>query len=43
MTNPLFDKECKNVRREIKEVVNESLKVDKIHRYKGVFLKKGTI
>ena len=29
-TNPRYDKDCKSARREIKEAVDESLKMDKI-------------
>ena len=29
-TNPWYDKDCKGVRREIKEALDESLKIDKV-------------
>src|ERR1700733_6130088 len=35
-TNPCYDKYCKNVRREIKEVVDESLKIGKIKIHKAL-------
>ena len=39
-TNPWYDKDCKNVRRAIKEVVDESLKMDKIKIYKALTKRK---
>ena len=43
-TNPWYDKDCKSVRRAIKEVVDESLKIDKIKIYKALTKrKKGNI
>ena len=35
-TNPWYDKDCKSVRREIKEALDESLKIDKIKIYKAL-------
>ena len=35
-TNPWYDKDCKIVRREIKEALDESLKTDKIKIYKAL-------
>jgi len=35
-TNPWYDKDCKNARRAIKEVVDESLKIGKIKIYKAL-------
>ena len=43
-TNPWCDKDCKSARREIKEVVDESLKIGKIKIYKALLKgKKGSI
>ena len=43
-TNPWYDKNCKSARREIKEVVDESLKIGKIKIYKALTKrKKGSI
>ena len=43
-TNRWYDKDCKSARREIKEVVDESLKIGKIKIYKAVNKsKKGSI
>ena len=39
-TNPWYDKDCKNARREIKEARDESLKIDKIKIYKALTKKK---
>ena len=39
-TNPWYDKYCKSARREIKEVVDESLKMDKIKIYKALIKRK---
>ena len=39
-TNPWYDKECKSARRAIKEVVDESLKMDKIKIYKALTKRK---
>ena len=41
-TKPLYDNECKHARREIKEVNNESLKDDKINKYKAIIKRKNT-
>ena len=42
--NPWYDKDCKSVRRAIKEVVDESLKIGKIKIYKALLKgKKGSI
>ena len=35
-TNPWYDKDCKSARREIKEALDESLKIDKIKIYKAL-------
>jgi len=35
-TNPWYDNECKHSRREIKKSTNESLKADKINKYKAL-------
>ena len=35
-TNPWYEKDCKSVRRAVKEVVDESLKIDKIKIYKSL-------
>ena len=34
-TNPWYDKDCKNARREIKEALDKSLKIEKIKLYKA--------
>ena len=39
-TNPWYDKDCKSVRREIKEALDESLKIDKIKIYKALTKRK---
>ena len=39
-TNPWYDKYCKSARREIKEVVDESLKIGKIQIYKALTKRK---
>ena len=39
-TNPWYDKYCKSARREIKEVVDESLKIGKIKIYKALTKRK---
>jgi len=39
-TNPWYDKDCKNGRREIKEALDESLKIDKMKRYKALTKRK---
>ena len=39
-TNPWHDKDCKSTRREIKEYLNESLKIDKIKIYKALTKRK---
>ena len=39
-TNPWYDKDCKNARREIKEALDESLKIDKIKLYKSLTKRK---
>ena len=39
-TNPWYDKYCKSARRAIKEVVNESLKIDTIKIYKALTKRK---
>jgi len=39
-TNPWYDKDCKSARREIKEVVDESLKIGKIKIYKALTKRK---
>jgi hypothetical protein len=36
MTNPWYDKECKIIRKSIRDAYNESLKLDKINTYKSV-------
>jgi len=41
-TNPWYDNECKHARREIKKSTNESLKVDKINKYKAPIKRKNT-
>ena len=40
MTHPWHDKECKIARREIKETIEEFLKVDKINMYKSLIKRK---
>jgi hypothetical protein len=40
MTNPCYDKECKIVRKAIKDASNESLKLDKINTYKSLIKRK---
>ena len=39
-TNPWYDKDCKSARIAIKEVVDESLKIDKIKIYKALIKRK---
>ena len=39
-TNPWYDKDCKSARREIKEALDESLKIDKIKIYKALTKRK---
>ena len=39
-TNPWYDKDCKSVRREIKEALDESLKIEKIKIYKALTKRK---
>ena len=39
-TNPLYDKDCKKARKEIKESLDESLKNDKIKIYKALTKRK---
>ena len=39
-TNPWYDKDCKSVRREMKEALDESLKIDKIKIYKALTERK---
>jgi hypothetical protein len=44
MTNPRYDKECKISRKSIRDVSNESLKLDKINMYKSLIKReKSTI
>ena len=38
--NPWYDKDCKSVRREIKEALDESLKIDKIKINKALTKRK---
>ena len=38
--NPWYDTDCKNARREIKEALDESLKINKIKNYKALTKKK---
>ena len=40
MTNPWYDKECNNSRTTIRGDPNESLKADKMYRYKSL-IKRG--
>ena len=42
-TNPWYDKERKNARLSIKEAIEESLKIDKINRYKAQIKNKNCI
>jgi len=42
-TNPWYDKECKNAIRAIKEAMDESLKIDKINRYKALIERKNVL
>ena len=42
-TNPWYDKYCKSARREIKEAVDESLKIDKVKIYKALTKRKKCI
>ena len=35
-TNPWYDNDCKNARRDIKEANEESLRIDKINNYKAL-------
>ena len=39
-TNPWYDKYCKSARREIKEALDKSLKIDKIQIYKALTKRK---
>ena len=39
-TIPWYDKECKSVRKEINEALDESLKIDKIKIYKALTKRK---
>ena len=39
-TNPWYDKDCKSARREIKEALGESLKIDKVKIYKALTKRK---
>ena len=39
-TNPWYEKDCKSARRAINEVVDESLKIDKIKIYKALTKRK---
>ena len=39
-TNPWYDKDCKSASREIKEALDESLKIDKIKIYKALTKRK---
>jgi hypothetical protein len=39
-TNPWYDNECKIARKSIRDASNESLKYDKINRYKALIKKK---
>ena len=39
-TNPWYDKECKRVKKEIKDSLNESLKTDNIKIYKSLTKRK---
>jgi len=39
-TNPWYDKECKDARKDIKNASEESLKVDKIIHYKALIKRK---
>ena len=42
-TNPWYDKYCKSARIEIKEALDESLKIDKIKIYKALTKKKKNV
>ena len=39
-TNPWYDKDCKSARREIKEALDVSLKIDKVKIYKALTKRK---
>ena len=39
-TNPWYDKDCKSARKEIKESLDESLKIDKIKLFKFLTIRK---
>ena len=41
-TNPLYDKECKNVKGSTKEAIKDFVKIDKINRYKALNRRKKT-
>jgi len=40
MINPWYDKECKIARKSIRDVSNDSLKLDKINTYKSLIKRK---
>ena len=42
-TNPWYDKDCKSARREIKEAIDASLKIDKVKIYKSLTIRKNVI
>ena len=42
-TNPWHDIDCKSARREIKEALDESLKIEKIKKYKALTKRKNAI
>ena len=39
-TNPWYDQECKDVRKEIKQATTDSIKMDKINHYKALIKRK---
>jgi len=42
-TNPWYDQECKDVRKEIKQATTDSIKNDKINHYKTLIKRKKDI
>ena len=42
-TNPWYDQECKDARKEIKQATIDSIKIDKINHYKILIKKKDII
>ena len=42
-TNPWYDKECKDARKEINQATTNSIKMDKINHYKALIKRKKCI